>query len=330
MTEAFSRWYASSYMQVERLADHPIITPDTDPSIGRTIQGPSLIRMPEWIEKPLGRYYLYFADHKGTYIRLAYGNTLTGPWRVHGPGALRLEDSHFPARPPVVPPEAREERGLTGPDALPHDIIYEKVTPHIASPDVHIDDAGRKIIMYFHGLESYGCQRSRAAVSADGIHFKAYPEIIGPSYMRIFRYGDFAYALAMRGQFYRSTDGFTGFTKGPKLFNRDMRHCAVLVRGEELLVFWTQVGETPERILLSRIDIAGPWMEWKESDPEEVLRPERVWEGAQEPLEPSVRSVAYGQVNQLRDPAVFEEGGRIYLLYAVAGESGIAIAEVRL
>ena len=33
-------------------------------------------------------------------------------------------------------------------------------------------------------------------------------------------------------------------------------------------------------------------------------------------------------VNQLRDPAIFEEDGRIYLLYSVAGESGIAIAEL--
>ena len=33
-------------------------------------------------------------------------------------------------------------------------------------------------------------------------------------------------------------------------------------------------------------------------------------------------------MNQLRDPAVYVEDGRTYLLYAVAGESGIAIAEV--
>jgi hypothetical protein len=45
-------------------------------------------------------------------------------------------------------------------------------------------------------------------------------------------------------------------------------------------------------------------------------------------LIPSVRSTAYGHVNQLRDPAIFEEDGRVYLLYAVAGESGIAIAEI--
>lgn len=69
-------------------------------------------------------------------------------------------------------------------------------------------------------------------------------------------------------------------------------------------------------------------MGWTESEPVEVLRPERSWEGADAPLEPSVRSVAYGMVNQLRDPAVYEEGDDVYLLYAVAGESGIAIARV--
>jgi acetylornithine/succinyldiaminopimelate/putrescine aminotransferase len=60
-----------------------------------------------------------------------------------------------------------------------------------------------------------------------------------------------------------------------------------------------------------------------------VLRPDRKWEGADAPLKPSLRSTAYGHVNQLRDPAIYEENGRTFLLYAVAGESGIAIAEVQ-
>jgi hypothetical protein len=33
-------------------------------------------------------------------------------------------------------------------------------------------------------------------------------------------------------------------------------------------------------------------------------------------------------VNQLRDPAILEDKGRVYLFYAVAGESGIASAEL--
>jgi hypothetical protein len=56
------------------------------------------------------------------------------------------------------------------------------------------------------------------------------------------------------------------FEPGPVLFNPNMRHSAVL-RRNELLVFWTQVGDAPERILLSRIDLTGDWHGWKESRP---------------------------------------------------------------
>jgi hypothetical protein len=157
---------------------------------------------------------------------------------------------------------------------------------------------------------------------------KAQPEILGPSYTRVFSDDGMTYALTMPGRFYRSKDGLHGFEPGPVLFNPNMRHSAVLRRGNELSAFWTQVGEAPERILLSRIDLTGDWHGWKESSATEVLRPERSWEGADAPLIPSVRSTADGHVNQLRDPAIFEEDGRTYLLYAVAGESGIAIAEI--
>ena len=37
------------------------------------------------------RYYLYFAHHKGSYIRLAYGDAVAGPWTVYEPGVLSLE-----------------------------------------------------------------------------------------------------------------------------------------------------------------------------------------------------------------------------------------------
>ena len=86
-------------MRVTRLLDAPIITPDLHPSIGHNIQGPSLIRVPDWVPEPLGSYYLYFADHKGSYIRLAYADDLRGPWKIHPPGTLQLAESHFPTRP---------------------------------------------------------------------------------------------------------------------------------------------------------------------------------------------------------------------------------------
>ena len=77
-----------------------------------------------------------------------------------------------------------------------------------------------------------------------------------------FDYAGHTYGLAMPGQFYRSTDPLSGFVKGPLLFNLDMRHAAVMRRGHELLVFWTQVGDVPEHVKLSRIDLRDDWLEW--------------------------------------------------------------------
>ena len=72
--------------------------------------------------------------------------------------------------------------------------------------------------------------------------------------------------------------------------------------------------------------MSGDWQGWAETEDHEILRPEHDWEGASAPLEPSIRSTAYGRVNQLRDPAFYQEGDDVYLLYAVGGEAGIAIA----
>ena len=195
-------------VRVVRLLDRPIITPDTHPSIGPNIQGPSLIRVPEWIDAPLGKYYLYFADHKGSYIRLAHADALTGPWTVHPPGSLQIENSHFPSKPPAVDREeierAKARRAAAyGGNKLPHSIEKEFTAPHIASPDVHVDEANKRIVMYFHGLEGFARQVTRVALSEDGIDFQARPDILGRTYLRAFRHRGQTYGIAMPGQVYR-------------------------------------------------------------------------------------------------------------------------------
>ena len=322
-----------SNVTVSRLLDRPIIGPELDASIGVNIQGPSLVRVPDWVDGKLGEYYLYFADHKGSYIRLAYADELTGPWRIHVPGSLQIEESYFPSEPPPIS-EARlsemvRQRQASG-VAYSHDWATELTQPHIASPDVHIDEANRRFIMYYHGLAGPGRQVTRVATSPDGIEFTAQPQELGRTYMRAFAHQGMTYAMSMPGQFYRSSDGFTNFETGPLLFNRNMRHAALLKRDDTLYIFWTQVGDAPEHIKLSTLDLTGDWMQWQTSDSVEVLRPEYDWEGASAPVEPSVRSTAYGRVNQLRDPAIYQEDGEIYLLYTVGGEAGIAIAKVSL
>jgi len=46
---------------------------------------------------------------------------------------------------------------------------------------------------------------------------------------------------------------------GPSLFQPSMRHCAVRVVEHTLELFWTRVGDAPERILFSRVDLRGDW-----------------------------------------------------------------------
>lgn len=289
-------------LRVERLGDGPIIVPNMDARMGDNVNGPSLIRVPEWIADPLGRYYLYFAHHDGRYIRLAFADALTGPWRVHEPGVLPLEHSHFKG--------------------------------HIASPDVHVDHDLKRLRMYYHGADvptgPSGPQWSRAAVSTDGLSFQAGEEILGCSYLRVVRHGQGYLAMAMPGILYRSADGLGGFETGPTLFDADMRHAALLLRGQRLLVFYSHVGDEPERILLSEIALDGDWSGWQQGPSVTVLTPERDYEGAQLSIRASVRGLAPQPVRELRDPALYEEDGVLYLLYSVAGENGIALARVDL
>ncbi|MDX1384392.1 MAG: hypothetical protein R3190_12145 [Thermoanaerobaculia bacterium] len=317
--------------RVERLAGNPIVRPGMEARMGHNVQGPSLIRVPHWLPSPLGRYYLYFADHKGAYIRLAFADALEGPWRIHAPGTLRLEQSHFPVKRVAIPAriDTADPRWTQSAEGVPTP-IDSATLPHIASPDVHVREDRREIVMYFHGLAGFRSQHSRVATSRNGIDFTARRPAIARSYLRMLRHDGRWYGLAMPGYLYRSPDGLEDFEEGPQLFPDTMRHAALLKRGRRLFVFWTRVGDSPEHILLSTVELDGDWSTWRAGEPQSVLRPEEPWEGGDLPLAPSVRDAINVRVRQLRDPAVFQEDGRTYLLYAVAGEAGIAIARLDL
>ncbi len=297
-------------LNVTRFAENPIIRPDMLSGIdGANINGPSLIRVPEWVKNPLGRYYLYFAHHSGKYIRLAYADDLHGPWRIHEPGTLHLTNAP----------------GCKG---------------HIASPDMIVDNERRELRMYFHGpARAVQGQKSFVAVSRDGLNFQASEEILGLFYFRVFRREDWWYALAKGGVLYRSKDGLTNFERGPNPFpGGDLRagdlnepgprHVALHPVDDVLWVYYSNIGDAPERILRSRIDLKPDWRSWTASTPEPVLSPELDYEGVNVPLKKSLAGASKSPENALRDPAIFVEDDRVYLLYSVAGEAGIAIARV--
>ena len=293
---------AAQTTQVDRFPSGPILTPtlvgdrtahnydreSTDPPF-ISIAGPSLIRVPEWIEQPLGRYYLYFAHHKGGHIRMAYADELAGPWTVYDPGlgVLRLVD------------------------------VADLVEDHIASPDVHVDHEHRAIRMYFHGPRR-GIpfdQRTWLATSRDGLSFTLHSdEALGRAYFRTFRWGGYDYTPARLGPISRSHDGDHNFEVGPTLFGTEIRHYGMRVHNNRAYFFFSRRTEVPERIRLRTLDLSEDWSTWSLSPSTIVLSPTETYE------------ISHGA--KVLDPCLYQEDGQSYLLYSISDERGIAIAKL--
>lgn len=303
------------------LVDTPLINIDSGPQLGGNINGPSLIRCPEWLDPQPAKYLLYFAHHEGRSIRMATSDHLCGPWKLHEPDPLELVDSGFAIEAPALADLHPEAQDYIGRDA---DGSY----PHIASPDVHVNQEYNQVRLYYHGRMHNGLQRSRVALSSNGFGFTARAELLGLAYLRIFQQDDWYYAIAMPAQLYRSRDGLSNFEEGPRLTGEPIRHHALLKHQGQWYVFWTRVGDTPERILVSTLETGADWRDWRFGETAEVHRAQKPWEGGDLPAEASQYSSIMHRANQLRDPAIFEEDGRIYLLYSIAGEQGIAIGEL--
>lgn len=290
-------------ISVYRSSSNPLITFESSKSLGENINGPSVIRVPSWVNAPLGKYYMYFSHHSGKYIRMAYANSMDGPWKIYEPGSLRLAQA-------------------------------KAFGDHLASPDMHVENESQEIRMYFHcPAKDRRGQWTGVAISKDGLKFKASEEILGKYYFRVFKWKDYYYAIAKGwisgwGELLRSKDGVMEFERRSNFIHR-LRHAAVLLRGNQLLIFYSRKGDAPERILVSTVRLSDDWNEWVESEPIEVIRPEKDYEGIQYPVKPSNYGYAI-RVCQLRDPCIFEENGKIYLFYTIAGEMGIAMAELKI
>ena len=305
-----------------RSEHNPIIYPDLDDRIEGNINGPTLIRVPDWVSNPLGRYYLYFAHHQGKFIRLAYADNILGPYTVYTPGVLQMSDT-----------------------------LFER---HIASPDVHIDHNAKKIRMYYHGSGFTGPkpedlkQLTCYAESDTGLNFITDHVCLGTSYMRIFQWNGWYYGFGGGGsrQLWRAKNNRELFERGPKLsieaenyttiadFDPSgetlyrMRHPALHLRGHELDIYYSNVGDTPERIKRTTIDLRSDWTEWQGSEPVEILRTKTEYEGLDLPNEPSKGGSSHVRKHQVRDPYLYTKADRKYLVYSVAGETGLGIAEL--
>jgi len=303
-------------LSITRLSDQPLITPHMDDRMGDNINGPSVIRVPDWIEKPLGRYYLYFSHHEGRYIRMAYADDVLGPWIIYSPGVLDVADSGFPLK-------------FTGDD---RDLI-----PHIASPDVHVDGDQHRIRMYFHGQMPGNDQATRVSTSLDGLSFTPQGPMLGPAYLRAFVYRDAIFTIPFEGDVWRSEAWDTPFERGPNLLplvwdtvkGEGVRHAFGYRVADTLHLLFTRMGDAPECILHTPVDLRPDWREWRIGPVSTILKPDLPWEGSGLPIEASKMGAVYGLARELRDPTVFQDlDGQIHLFYVGGGEQGIGVARI--
>ena len=319
-----------------RFSENPLITVLSSPSVGDNLNGPSIIRVPPWIKKPLGRYYIYFAHHKGQHIRLAYADSLRGPWKIYEPGVLNVSATAF----------FRPQPDPTNSLGYPY--------THVASPEIYVDTAHKKILMWVHGmwtegqrwpeepveaqqwLQSHGyAQYTQSAESVDGLSFEMRRAITKQSYLRVFKRGGQFYGMARLGQMLRAADPSSSFELGPNPFRNGpyanrVRHVALLPRESYIEVFFSAIGDAPEKILHTTIPMTGDWTQWRATSYEEVLTPQAKYECPEMPEAPSEAGEIYGPAKQLRDPALFLESGKVYLFYTVCGEQGVGGAEITL
>lgn len=345
----------------------PIITKDMFRNLGvasegENINGPSVIRVPDWIpdaKKPNERanYYMYFARHGrdkiGDYIRMAWAEDIEGPWHLFGIGK-------------TIEPGNRGALDLGADGSIQLGNAYLRLS--VGSPDVVVDNLQKRIVMYFHAARTNGKAAAFVSTSPYGLNFndslenrndghgiRATP--IGGPYFRTFEHKGQMYAFSNFGFLYRApktvdaalTDDLWAQSweriDGPLRQAHDgsddgdgdaleeignPRHLTVVEAYDKLWVFYSRRDDAPERILLSIIDPGKQdWQSWKATfPPHEILTPALEWEGADLRVTASKNGPGRKQ-RALRDPYVFvDTDGRWYLFYTGRGEEAIGVARL--
>lgn len=218
------------------------------------------------------------------------------------------------------------------------------------SPSIVVDDEERSMFMYIHG---HGCKgvsaqptlvfRSTDGVkwtrTTDGLYLFRDLFYLTPLTSRRHEDGYF-YAAAKTQEspegsaiLCRSTSMAGPFERGP-ILGRGLRHLHVhLVQDRHLFIFFTLIGDAPERILLGTVDMMtddDDWMKWKLLPGPTILEPRFDYERGNARTTPSAAGGANGPRVELRDPRFIADddtdGLSGLLFYTVQGEQALASA----
>lgn len=265
---------------------------------GNNINGPTLVKVPSFLLHKLGKYYLYFAHHNGKYIRMAYSDSICGPYTLYKDGVLSVKDT--PGK------------------------------NHIASPEIIIKE--NKFILYYHTVynSGYNTQSTFMAESYDGLSFVSTNTNISHPYFRYFEYQSNSYGIAMNGCLGQHIYNFINNTI---IDNHDIlentRHCHVKQIKNKLFIFYSVVGDCPEHICFSELckNEDGTFYTLEQKS---LIYPELEYEHNNSAPIKSKYGASFEKINQLRDPYVYVEDENVYILYSICGEQGIAISKLHI
>ena len=248
-------------------------------SVGGNINGPSIIRVPDWIPiservHPSAQYYLYFGNHRGDDIRMAWSDSLTGTWTLFnvsgGSGPLNndrawgVNGNNTGTQTPlhgVLTMVGNRIISLTNSDFL--------VSDHVASPEVIVDNVNQRLVMNIHGTTQFLAQpgqgtgqRSFVTTSKYGLDFNPANSqtveselhglrdvVTARAYVRSFQVGGQTFAYTNGGDLWRAP-AFNDAGEVNTIANADSEGGLWNPSGENTTAAWWEMIPTSENPLL--------------------------------------------------------------------------------
>lgn len=228
------------------------------------------------------------------------------------------------------------------------------------SPSIYASNSEKRFYMYLHG---HGCPYSKSQsnspwsqptlmyTSEDGFQWNhVQQKNLFYSSTSVYFYSSTPVYNSRDGYFYivsringekgvvlhRSTSLFGPFEQGPQL-GLGLRHFDLMLVEGIMFIFYSMIGDHPERVLLASIDttFTANWTDWKLLPGPRILKPEYWYEHGNELIGPTNEGIARIR-HKVRDPRFLpdlESNSKHIsglLFYSVQGEKGIAMARVTI
>lgn len=299
------------------------------------VNSPMPIKVRPWLSKAFHKFsmVLYYSSHTKNEMNVVGFDSSSGMWkRMANNVSVTFEDS-----------------GSSG------------ICKSLHSPSIYINESEERLYMYLHG---HGCQQKPSTIknfqptllytSSDGLKWQRFSGTNTSNQTYIFwnkfyastpvynPQDGFYYTMARiadeHGTILCRSPSLAGpFEEGP-VIGLGLRHFDTILIEGIIYVFYSMMGDRPERLLLASIDttMTTNWTNWKLLPGPRILQPKYSYEHGNE----AVASTKEGPASirhEVRDPrfllhsketANSHDGFSGLLFYVVQGEKGIAMANI--